>query len=150
LCSFLWPDSDVERARGSLKQSLYTVRRDLGAADIVIGSTDLRLNPEIISSDVREFRRALASGDLEAAVSTYAGPLLDGVHLRDADDFERWSEEVRRELAAQYAKALDQLTTQAGAGRLGECSTLGANVERRRTAQRAGDHEVHDGARCDR
>ena len=29
LLAYLWPESDIERARGSLKQTLYILRRDL-------------------------------------------------------------------------------------------------------------------------
>src|SRR5262249_40587253 len=42
----LWPDSTHARARNVLKQTLYALRRDLGAPDLLIADRDrLRLNP---------------------------------------------------------------------------------------------------------
>src|SRR6185295_2682384 len=52
LLALLWPESDSERARGSLKQALYALRRDAGEQELTLGTTDLRLNPAVIRSDV--------------------------------------------------------------------------------------------------
>jgi DNA-binding SARP family transcriptional activator len=54
----LWPESDADRARGALKQMLHTVRRQLGSADAILGTAELRLNPELIESDLARFRTA--------------------------------------------------------------------------------------------
>lgn len=113
LCALFWPDSDSDRARGSLKQTLYALRRDVGEQELILGTSDLRLNPDVITSDVESFDQALAGGDLAAAVERYAGPFLDGIHLRDAPEFERWTEENRRTFAARHAKALETLTVDA-------------------------------------
>src|SRR5438874_9748612 len=52
LVAFLWPDSGDERARNSLSQALSSLRRELGIDQLVLGSAELRLNPELITSDV--------------------------------------------------------------------------------------------------
>jgi DNA-binding SARP family transcriptional activator/tetratricopeptide (TPR) repeat protein len=109
----LWPESDAEHGRGLLRQALHALRRDLKAPDLFLGTTDIRLNPQVISSDVGEFQELLRNGGLEAAVALYTGPFLDGVHLSDSQEFDRWADEKRTELARQVAGALEALATAA-------------------------------------
>ena len=47
LAGLLWPESDQDRARHALVQTLYALRRDLGA-DVVTGAADLRLNAALV------------------------------------------------------------------------------------------------------
>jgi DNA-binding SARP family transcriptional activator len=115
LTVLLWPESDEERARGSLKQALHTIRRQLDAPDIVVGAAELRLDAEHIESDVGLFRAALREGELEGAVDAYAGPFLDGVHIEGASELERWVEGERADLARCYAEALEGLARTADA-----------------------------------
>jgi TolB-like protein/DNA-binding SARP family transcriptional activator len=115
LTALLWPESDGERAKGSLKQAVHLLRRQLGAPDLLLGTAELRLNPERIESDVGLFTRALAAGDVAAAVGHYGGPFLDGVHLEGAAEFERWVEARRAELARECRDALERLAHAAGA-----------------------------------
>ena len=109
IIGFLWPDADEERARRALTQALYALRQDLGSEEAFLGVKDLRLNPEIISADVVEFRAAMGAGALERAVELYRGPFLDGFHLPGAEEFERWSEQERQSLAREYGDLLEQL-----------------------------------------
>jgi len=67
--ALLWPESDEERGRNSLNQALFTLRRDMGADDLIVGASELRLNQSVMSSDVAEFERCIASGALERAVA---------------------------------------------------------------------------------
>ena len=50
---------------------------------------------------------------LEQAAGEYAGPFLDGFHVSDAPEFERWLEEERAELARDYCAVLEQLARRA-------------------------------------
>src|SRR2546428_9360528 len=63
LIAYLWPETDTAHGRHLLKQACYALRRDLRARELFLGVTELRLNPEIISSDVQTFEDALARGD---------------------------------------------------------------------------------------
>jgi DNA-binding SARP family transcriptional activator/TolB-like protein len=114
LIAYLWPESDAERARNSLSQALSSLRRE-GGNEIVLGSTELRLNPERITSDVGEFLRLVAAGDHEPAVALYSGPFLDGVFLSGAPEFERWVDEQRRRLEDLQASAVETLAVRASA-----------------------------------
>lgn len=115
LLAYLWPESDEERARTSLKQLVHSLRQQLDAPAMLVGSGELRLNPEIVTSDVAAFHEALGRRDHAAAVELYAGPFLDGFYVRGADDFERWASTERSRLAHDYARALDALAERATA-----------------------------------
>src|SRR5205823_2384372 len=89
------------------------LRRDLHAPELVVGATELRLNPVVVSSDVQGFEDALESGDLKRAAALYSGPFLDGFYLGEKGEFERWVEAVRSRLVQRMAAALELLARQA-------------------------------------
>lgn len=65
LAQLLWPDSDVDAARNSLRQRLFNLRRTLGA-EIVVGTATLAL-AEGITHDLEEADSVL--GDAQPVVS---------------------------------------------------------------------------------
>jgi DNA-binding SARP family transcriptional activator/Flp pilus assembly protein TadD len=111
--SYLWPESDSVRARHALEQLLYTTRRDLGFDAVTSSTTELRLNPAIVRADLGLFDEAIRRDQWEEAVDLYAGPVLNGQHLADSAELERWidSERMRRE--QDYLRALDALANAA-------------------------------------
>jgi DNA-binding SARP family transcriptional activator len=115
LVAMLWPESSEERARHSLTQLMYAARRAVDVDDLFVADGDLRLNPERVTSDVRELDDALARGDLEDAVSLYQGPFLDGFFLSGTAPFEQWVEAQRSRVAERVADALEQLGNAADA-----------------------------------
>ncbi len=115
LMLLFWPDRETDRARHALDQVLYVARRELGAEALVQGPTTLHLNAKVLPSDVGDFSSALGRGDLDAAVAAYTGPFLDGVHIPDADEFERWAEGRRTQFANAFVQALTRLAKQASA-----------------------------------
>ena len=116
LMSHLWPESDAARARHSLDDALSAIRRDLRSDALFLGVATLRLNPEVLASDLAEHAAALRAGDPERAVTLYTGPFLDGFAVPDAADFERWMEAERGRRALEHARLLDALAD-AAAGR---------------------------------
>lgn len=128
LIGLFWPESDEERARHALAQSLHALRRALEVDDLFLGSQELRLNPGVVEVDRWTFERVLTAGELERAVAAYTGPFLDGVYLDDAPAFERWVESERARLAQLYMSALETLASAAEAGG----DTLGAVTWMRR------------------
>jgi Tol biopolymer transport system component/DNA-binding SARP family transcriptional activator len=113
LLGMLWSETDEERARKGLNQALYALRQEMGGDEVFLGSRDLRLNSELVTSDVAVFSAAIKSGQLERAAAEYIGPFLDGFHLSEAPEFERWLEEERAGLARDYATALERLARRA-------------------------------------
>src|SRR5687768_9098026 len=116
IAALLWPESDADRARNVLSQAVFAIRRDFGQ-DAVIGSagTELRLDTTIVTCDRCDFEAALARGDLEQGVELYVGPFLDGFHIPDAPEFERWADSERAHLARRHADALESLASGASA-----------------------------------
>ena len=115
LYALLWPEAPHAKAAHALNQVLHVLRRDLGTEALFQGSSDLRLNPEHVSSDLGDFREAWSRADLQRAVALYAGPFLDGFFLRGTPEFERWVESERANLARAYGEALGSLAAEAAA-----------------------------------
>src|SRR5215218_4973410 len=111
----LWPDADEDRARRSLANMVWALRRELGSEDLLLPGNDLRLNPDVVSADVQEFAAAIAEGDLARAATLYEGPFLDGFRLAGAPEFDRWVEGERAALAHQYLGAAEKLARSAEA-----------------------------------
>src|SRR3989442_3335676 len=113
LAAYLWPESDAERARQLLKQACYALRRDLAEPRLFLGATELRLNPDVVTSDVQVFEEALRAGDYAGAATACSAPFLDGFYLNGGEEFERWVEDERVHLAKQARDALESLATTA-------------------------------------
>lgn len=109
LIAFLWPDTDIERGRNLLKQACFSLRHDLQSPELFIGVHEVRLNPDVIDSDVQRFESELQGGSPERAVAFYEGPFLDGFYLTDSEEFEHWVEEQRARLAKRASDAVGSL-----------------------------------------
>jgi len=114
LLAIFWPDADEDRARHALSQSIYALRRDLDPA-LVTADNELRLEPNSISSDVQEFREAIARRDWPTAYERYQGAFAAGFSFEDAPEFERWLEEERAALARDAEAAFQTLARDAAA-----------------------------------
>jgi DNA-binding SARP family transcriptional activator len=138
LLAYLWPESDQERARHVLNQLLYAQRRQVRSDALFTGRKTLRLNREVIGTDVGEFEEALERGALEEGVALYGGPFLDGFFLKDAPEFEEWVAGHRERLARRCLDALQSL---------GESAvTAGKVQEAVRWWRRAADLDPFDSA----
>ena len=113
LLGMLWGETEEERARKGLNQALYALRQEMGSDEVFLGTRDVRLNPDLVTSDIGRFTAAIRAGQPERAVDEYAGRFLDGFHLSEADEFERWLEEERAGLAHDHAQALQRLAMRA-------------------------------------
>ncbi len=125
LLALFWPESDQERARNSLRQSLHYLRRSLGEDVIISRGDEVSIDPERLRCDAVAFDAAV-SGDRPAeAVDLYGGEFLAGLFVDDAPDVERWMEERRthyRRAAAGAARAASE--AEAGRGGLGAAVLL--------------------------
>ncbi len=107
LATLLWGEVEEERARRNLNQALYALRHELGAEDAILGTRELRLNPELIEVDLQGFETARASGAIEEAARLYGGPFLGDFHLPGVPAFAHWAEEERAGLEADYRGVLE-------------------------------------------
>src|SRR5690606_17607784 len=97
LASMLWGDSEPMRARQSLRQAIWRLRRIVGESLIVRDETIAGLAANV-TSDRERFLEAAHSGDAAAALAIYDGPFLSGLSLPGGDDFEDWASFERRQL----------------------------------------------------
>jgi DNA-binding SARP family transcriptional activator len=104
LITIFWPESDAEHARHALRQSLYHLRRVLGAEWIDSRAHELVVSDEV-RTDAQAFTQALERGDAGSAVRLYQGPFLDGVHLADLQPWENWVDSRRTHYARAFRKA---------------------------------------------
>jgi len=112
LIALLWPESDTARARHLLSDAVYRINQGLGAEVITAAGDDLRLNGQLVTSDVADFERAVLVSEHARAVELYAGPFLDGFFLPAASDFERWVGEERGGYQREAARSLETLAEQ--------------------------------------
>lgn len=117
LIALLWPESAVDRARRQLSDAVYIVRAALGDEVVRSAGDELALVESVIGSDVAQFDQLIDAGQLEGAVALAAGPLLDGFHISDAAEFERWLDGERARLSERFAGALASLAEQSEARR---------------------------------
>lgn len=113
LMALLWPESDDERARASLRDTLYVLRATLGEDGLLAVGDRIALNLEVVACDVAAFEEALGRGDHAPAVAVYGGPFLDGFHISDAPEYERWVDAERVRLEGAFAGALEVLARKA-------------------------------------
>ena len=124
LMGWLWPESDLKRARWSLNSTVYSLRKllSVGAPSpdpvVLFEEGCYRLCPRVrVSSDVGEFdahyergrrlegagRKGEAAAEYEEAVALYRGDYL-------AEDlYEDWTMIERERLTNAYVDALDRL-----------------------------------------
>ncbi len=107
LAGLLWSDSEESKARHSLSQALYAVRRLLDGA-VRIEGEDLELRPDGLWVDALELERLVAAGKPAAAADLYRGEFLEGFWIRGARGFDEWASRERARLAALARDALRQ------------------------------------------
>jgi DNA-binding SARP family transcriptional activator len=115
LLSMFWPESTEERARNALNQALFVLRRDLPSGAIVVSASNVRLEASIVACDAAQFEEAVEHGALDAAAALYGGTFLDGVHIRDAVEFNGWRDVEAARQARVYAGVIERLADRAEA-----------------------------------
>src|ERR1043165_6022146 len=93
LLSPLWPDSDQDKGRQVLRQTVYLLRQSLGA-DSLISPTDddLVLDTNQVTCDALRFESLIRSGERRAALALYRGDFLDGFFVAGvSQELEEWA-----------------------------------------------------------
>ena len=107
VAALLWPEQDQEHARGSLRQALRFLRRELGETAIRNrGEEEIGLDGTLVHCDVVAFEAALRGNDPEAAARLYGGILLEGFFVGDAaPEFDQWLDNERNRLRGLAGEA---------------------------------------------
>jgi DNA-binding SARP family transcriptional activator/TolB-like protein/Flp pilus assembly protein TadD len=117
LLALFWPEQDTEHARNALSQAVHFLRRSLGGEALVASNGEgLGLGWTGFWCDAIAFEEALEGGRLSEALDLYRGDLLEGFHVADAPEFDRWLDAERARLAERYAKALETVAEEREAG----------------------------------
>jgi DNA-binding SARP family transcriptional activator/uncharacterized protein HemY len=130
LAALFWGETSERQAKGSLRNTLYELRRDLAPGDspaeecILAESNTLCFNPETdYWLDAEEFEWLLdkeAEGErlrmynCGQAVELYRGDFLEGFIVKDSFEFEDWSFFERERLQRRYLEALNELSDYCG------------------------------------
>jgi DNA-binding SARP family transcriptional activator/Tfp pilus assembly protein PilF len=104
LTTIFWPERREDSARHALRQSLYDLRRVLGADSLEATVHEVRAS-SLVRTDAHAFVTALERGDPESAARLYAGPFLKGIHLVDQRAWESWVDGRRTSYARDFRRA---------------------------------------------
>ncbi len=124
LLDLLWAESHPDAARKNLRNILWRMRRQLGD-DILVAEDDWVLLSSGVLTDVARFESQIhdalnianhpgirpEDSQLESTLDLWRGPLLDGLKLSDAPDFELWLTAQRNRLGQLYLAGLNRLLT---------------------------------------
>ncbi len=136
LVGLLWAGSDPQRARQSLRQTLATLTKALGADAgqvLSIDGQDIGLVPGAIAVDVVEVEWLLAEGSAESlreAKALFRGDFLAGLTI-DAPEFEDWMDDLRGQLRDAMVIGMEELfDLQASGDEIGAAVATGNQVIR--------------------
>lgn len=118
LLALLWPESDAAQGRAALSQAIYFLRRSLCDSVVISrGKEDVSVDAAHLQCDVLSFEAALQAGRKEEALALYGGNFLEGFHVPDAPEFERWVESQRARFREQARSAALGLSKEKEAAR---------------------------------
>lgn len=104
LTDLIWPSQSRERARASLRQALFGLRKALGEQAIPGDGEWITLDSSI-TSDLDAFQDALKRGAMGDAVAAYGGPFIPDEGGIDSIPFERWVATERLRLQSAFIAA---------------------------------------------
>jgi DNA-binding SARP family transcriptional activator/tetratricopeptide (TPR) repeat protein len=111
LAALLWGKSAENQARNSLRNAIYTIRKQFyPASPLLIERDTICLDFDTIQLDLAFFQTTIQNlrdpAMLAEALACWRGKFLDGLHLPDAPVFEQWLVEQREQVEALYRQGL--------------------------------------------
>lgn len=115
--AMFWPESEAERSRHALRQTLYALRQAAGAGLVESrGQEEIGVGSDALTCDAVEFSALLDSGQPEQALALYQGDFLAGLHVAGASsEFEDWLTGWRLQLRRRAVAAAVNLAAAAEA-----------------------------------
>jgi DNA-binding SARP family transcriptional activator/TolB-like protein len=120
LVTVFWPGRDREKARHSLSQTLYALRRELGEECLQTKGDRVEVACDRVAVDARDLEMAAQEGDWERVIELYEGPFLAQLPLHDGPEFEEWCSRTCTRLARLANRAFAQLVERRAAAGLTE------------------------------
>lgn len=125
----LFWETEAERARHSLSQALYDLRRHLPGLELDRTQQEVGLPPGGIVYDGVEFEEAIRDDRLRDAAELYDGPFAPDLEAIGSPDFARWVERERTRYRGLAEKTLLRWVDEcAEAGRWGEMVAAGGRL----------------------
>jgi TolB-like protein/DNA-binding SARP family transcriptional activator/Tfp pilus assembly protein PilF len=109
LLGLLWPARHPDRARHSLRQTLYELRRTLGDDWSRSRGERIEISPEV-GVDALDFLAATEERRDEAALELFRGPFLEGSDPSVTPEFESWVDGWRSRLARRHREMCRRLS----------------------------------------
>ncbi len=100
LVHLLWADVDEDVAKKNLRNAVYMVKKVFGEEVLISPQRPLvMLNPAMtFETDIGVF---MGESD-DQGIKTYTGAFLEGILIKDAENFEGWMFELREQLKDMY------------------------------------------------
>lgn len=95
LVGTFWAERDEEKARHSLSQAIYALKKELGTDCLRVNGDRIEITPGQLALDVKDLEDAAEAGRWEAVVDLYQGRFLDGFYLPEAPAFDQWLTNTR-------------------------------------------------------
>ncbi|MFN8538408.1 MAG: AAA family ATPase [Thermomicrobiales bacterium] len=118
LTALLWPESDAEHGRATLRRTLALLREALERPDqptpLTASRATVGLDHTLLDLDLAVLQHAAEARDdapalWREAVAAYRGDFLDGFSLSDAPEFDDWASAQREHRHRQFGTILDRL-----------------------------------------
>jgi DNA-binding SARP family transcriptional activator/tRNA A-37 threonylcarbamoyl transferase component Bud32 len=121
LLGMFWPEKPEDKARHSLSQVLYALRKELGEECVTTTGDQIELADDT-SVDVKQLAAAGQGERWEEVVELYRGPFLDRFYLPEVHGFEDWQSRTRAWVSNLARKGFSNVV----AGRSSAGDTKGA------------------------
>lgn len=109
LLTVFWPERSEERARHSLSQGLYALKKEMGVDCVRVEGDRISLHPEVVSVDLKQLEKAAEEERWEDVVELYRGAFLDEFYLPDAPDFNDWRDRTQAWVARLARRAFKEV-----------------------------------------
>ncbi len=111
LAALFWPESPEPKALASLRVVLSALRKNVSEY-IEISREYARVKPEPdVYLDVHDFEEKIAKGHLPQALKLYQGNFLEGLYIKDSNEFENWRRWEQERLHLLLINAFQSLLT---------------------------------------
>jgi DNA-binding SARP family transcriptional activator/tetratricopeptide (TPR) repeat protein len=108
LADLLWEGHDATRARHSLRQALFSLRRVLGE-DIDADAESVALRADAVETDVAALERDVREGRAVAALARWSGDFLAGMEDVAGESLRGWIDAERAGLRRLLERAMERL-----------------------------------------
>lgn len=113
LAALLWPNSETDRAKSSLRRALTDIKKAIGGGWVGSNRQAVWIKSTRIRVDVLQFQELVAKNtdatQWAKAIALYQGDFLDGFAVKNCYEFDEWLYFEAENLRQAYARVLDQL-----------------------------------------